>query len=33
MAERVKLIVAELGATVDPFILHHLFAALRRSER
>src|SRR5262245_10092598 len=32
MAERVQFIVAELGADVDPFILH-LFAALAEKER
>jgi DNA invertase Pin-like site-specific DNA recombinase len=32
MAERVPFIVAELGADVDPFILH-LFAALAEKER
>jgi DNA invertase Pin-like site-specific DNA recombinase len=32
MAERVQFIVAELGANVDPFILH-LFAALAEKER
>jgi DNA invertase Pin-like site-specific DNA recombinase len=32
MAERVQLIVAELGPDVDPFILH-LFAALAEKER
>jgi DNA invertase Pin-like site-specific DNA recombinase len=31
-AERVQFIVAELGADVDPFILH-LFAALAEKER
>jgi DNA invertase Pin-like site-specific DNA recombinase len=32
MAERVQFIVAELGADVDPFILH-LFAAMAEKER
>jgi DNA invertase Pin-like site-specific DNA recombinase len=32
MAERVPFVVAELGADVDPFILH-LFAALAEKER
>jgi hypothetical protein len=32
MAERVQFIVAELGADVDPFILH-LFVALAEKER
>ena len=32
MAERVQFVVAELGADVDPFILH-LFAALAEKER
>jgi DNA invertase Pin-like site-specific DNA recombinase len=32
MAERVQFIVTELGADVDPFILH-LFAALAEKER
>jgi DNA invertase Pin-like site-specific DNA recombinase len=32
MVERVQFIVAELGADVDPFILH-LFAALAEKER
>jgi DNA invertase Pin-like site-specific DNA recombinase len=32
MAERVPFVVAELGADVDPFILH-LFAALGEKER
>jgi DNA invertase Pin-like site-specific DNA recombinase len=32
MAERVQFIIAELGADVDPFILH-LFAALAEKER
>jgi DNA invertase Pin-like site-specific DNA recombinase len=32
MAERVQFIVAELGADVDPFVLH-LFAALAEKER
>jgi DNA invertase Pin-like site-specific DNA recombinase len=32
MAERVQFIVAELGADVDPFILH-LFASLAEKER
>jgi hypothetical protein len=32
MSERVPFIVAELGADVDPFILH-LFAALAEKER
>jgi DNA invertase Pin-like site-specific DNA recombinase len=32
VAERVQFIVAELGADVDPFILH-LFAALAEKER
>src|SRR6187200_892855 len=32
MAERVRFIVTELGADVDPFILH-LFAALAEKER
>jgi DNA invertase Pin-like site-specific DNA recombinase len=32
MAERVQFIVADLGADVDPFILH-LFAALAEKER
>jgi DNA invertase Pin-like site-specific DNA recombinase len=32
MAERVRFIVAKLGADVDPFILH-LFAALAEKER
>jgi DNA invertase Pin-like site-specific DNA recombinase len=32
MAERVPFVVAELGAGVDPFILH-LFAALAEKER
>ena len=32
MAERIQFIVAELGADVDPFILH-LFAALAEKER
>jgi DNA invertase Pin-like site-specific DNA recombinase len=32
MAERVQFVVAELGADVDPFVLH-LFAALAEKER
>ena len=32
MAHRVPFVVAELGADVDPFILH-LFAALAQKER
>jgi hypothetical protein len=32
MAERAQFIVAELGADVDPIILH-LFAALAEKER
>jgi DNA invertase Pin-like site-specific DNA recombinase len=32
LTERVRFIVAELGADVDPFILH-LFAALAEKER
>jgi DNA invertase Pin-like site-specific DNA recombinase len=32
MVHRVQFIVAELGADVDPFILH-LFAALAEKER
>ena len=32
MAHRVPFVVAELGADVDPFILH-LFAALAEKER
>jgi DNA invertase Pin-like site-specific DNA recombinase len=32
MAERVQFVVAELGADVDPFILH-LFAAFAGKER
>jgi DNA invertase Pin-like site-specific DNA recombinase len=32
MAERVQFIVAELGADVDPFVLHQ-FAALAEKER
>lgn len=32
MAHRVPFVVAELGADVDPFVLH-LFAALAEKER
>ena len=33
MAERVQFIVAELGADVDPFILHLFLRSRRRSAR